>query len=393
MTTHTSTRHTRELAAASALAVTAAGAGALAHRARVRGLQAPDHGPAFDAWRTWRDEDGPLGILAAGVLAPSPHNTQPWCFALRNGTIEVSADPGRRLYSVDPYQRELRTALGCAVENLTLAAQARGYDPVVEFRGDNGWPGRAAARVRLVPAPTHAGDLYDMIGERHSNRGPFRTEPVPPELLARFRAVASDLAPATLLWVNAAEPRQRLGDLLVDAARAVVADGAQSRDGYDWFRHDPRAIDAHQDGLTLDVLGLSPAMTDLAKLLPTASRKAADAFWVHRTHDVHTRTAAAYGLILVPDPHDPVQQLTGGRLLERLHLLATAEELGFQHLNQITERIDRDAQLGRPSQFGPRLAEIVGRSTPGVLAMFRIGYPVRPGQRSPRRTVTKVLTQ
>ena len=43
----------------------------------------------------------------------------------------------------------------------------------------------------------------------------------------------------------------------------------------------------------------------------------------NQTRDVHTKTAAAYGVITVADPHDPAIQLIGGRLLQRIHLGAT----------------------------------------------------------------------
>ena len=44
---------------------------------------------------------------------------------------------------------------------------------------------------------------------------------------------------------------------MVEAARAVVADDAMSRDGFAWFRADADAVEAHRDGLTLDGQGLS----------------------------------------------------------------------------------------------------------------------------------------
>ena len=62
---------------------------------------------------------------------------------------------------------------------------------------------------------------------------------------------------------------------------------------------------------------------------------------------MHTATAAAYGVILVDDVADRAAQVAGGRLLARMHLSATANGLGFHHMNQITERIERDRALGR----------------------------------------------
>jgi hypothetical protein len=129
-----------------------------------------------------------------------------------------------------------------------------------------------------------------------------------------------------------------------------------------------------------------------AKILPAQSRTDGDAFWLKATRDVHTATAAAYGVITVDDVFDRAAQITGGRLLARLHLAATSLGLGFHHMNQITERIDRDRSLGQPDAFSARWAEIIGRPTGTGLVSFRIGRPVREAGLSPRRSLTDMVS-
>jgi len=124
-----------------------------------------------------------------------------------------------------------------------------------------------------------------------------------------------------------------------------------------------------------------------AKLLPRGSRGAGDDFWLNRTRDVHVKTAAAFGIISVPDPADIAQRLAGGRLLERIHLWAVANDLALQHMNQVTERVDREADLGRPDGTARALLDIVGAP---VLVSFRIGYPTITARRSPRHPVEEV---
>jgi hypothetical protein len=69
------------------------------------------------------------------------------------------------------------------------------------------------------------------------------------------------------------------------------------------------------DGLTLDGQGLGDLTLLAAKILPAQSRTDGDAFWLKATSDVHTATAAAYGVITVDDVFDRAAQITGGRLL------------------------------------------------------------------------------
>jgi hypothetical protein len=74
---------------------------------------------------------------------------------------------------------------------------------------------------------------------------------------------------------------------------------------------------------------------------------------------------------------DPVLRLTGGRFLERIHLAATAAGLGLQHMNQITERIDRERALGRPATFAPAFDALIAQ--PGQFPWRPSGSVTRSG--------------
>lgn len=70
-------------------------------------------------------------LVAQAVKAPSGHNTQPWHFELSGNTIEIKPDFSRSLPVVDADNRELFVSLGCATENLCIAASHKGYDATV----------------------------------------------------------------------------------------------------------------------------------------------------------------------------------------------------------------------------------------------------------------------
>jgi hypothetical protein len=127
----------------------------------------------------------------------------------------------------------------------------------------------------------------------------------------------------------------------------------------------------------------------VAKLLPASSRTAGDQFWVDQTRTVHTATAAAYGVITTADPDARDVQLTAGRLLQRIHLTATSHTVALQHMNQITERIDRESTTGAAPTFAPRFAELLPPGSHPLLT-FRVGYPVREARPTPRRSHTEV---
>ena len=368
-----------------------AGTGLLSYRAYDQAVLAPGGGPAYAPWARWREAPGPLGAVACAVLAASPHNTQPWVFEVGASSVDLFVDAARTTGSVDPLGREQRIGLGCALENLALGCEARGLRPLVTLLPDGADADRVA-HVELAPgtgpAPSPS-PLYDAIGRRHTNRGPYEPRPVPAEDLAALVDL-DGLSGLAVHWVVDPAPRAALSQLLVDAAVALTADVEQSTDGFVWFRGTHDEIQRHRDGLVLDGQGLSPLLLGLAKLLPASSRTDGDSFWVSQTRTVHTATAAAYGVITTATPDDRTVQLEAGRLLQRVHLGATSTGLALHHMNQVTERIDRESTTGATPTFGPRFAELL---PPGArpLLTFRVGYPVRDARPTPRRPAQAVI--
>jgi hypothetical protein len=120
-------------------------------------------GKPCDAWQRWREEAGPLGLVAAAILAANPHNLQPWLFRVTATTVDLFADLTRGIASLDPYGRERQVGLGCALENLVLAAATRGYQPTVTLLPSTADP--------PMSPPGHAGRrLADPVGAVRRDR-------------------------------------------------------------------------------------------------------------------------------------------------------------------------------------------------------------------------------
>ena len=161
--------------AGSLAALTAvAGTGILTWRTATQGALAPATGPAYDTWRQFHARSGqPLDLVRAAVLAANAHNTQPWRFRLYPGRIDLYAVPDRTTGTMDQLRREMYISLGCALENLTLAAEAAGLAPSVQVAPDPADP-TLAASVRLGAGAPVDSPLYRAIPDRHTNRGRTR---------------------------------------------------------------------------------------------------------------------------------------------------------------------------------------------------------------------------
>ncbi|OLC58444.1 MAG: hypothetical protein AUH77_03275 [Candidatus Rokubacteria bacterium 13_1_40CM_4_69_39] len=360
-------------------------------RAWEQGVWSAGEGPAYEPWRRWRSDpsEGPLALVRAAILAANPHNSQPWLFRVGASRIDLFADPARDIGAVDPDHREMYIGLGCALENLLLAAGARGLAWRLALMPDRAHATHVA-RIDLTPGPRATSELYEAIPHRHTNRGPYdRSRAVPPDLLDAMTRTAGD--DARLSWLVSDTDRRRLGQLIVRATEAIVADDAQSRASARWFRFRWADVQRHRDGITIDANLTDPLMRVAAKMLPPLSRERSDRFWLAATRDTFVATAAGFGILSVHDARDNAQRLRGGRAWQRLHLQATARGLALQPLNQPTERADRERVLAIEPTFGRALTELVDDAAWQALMTFRVGYPTRPAALSPRRAAEALL--
>jgi len=144
-------------------------------RAVDQGVFSVGKGVAYEPWTNWRDAaTGTERIVAAGILASNPHNSQPWIFRITDSTIDLFADPERQIGMIDPFLREMYIGLGCALENMVLAAEAEGFSATVQLMPDPA-DETHAAHFELINSSPLLSDLYSAIPNRHTDRGTYDT--------------------------------------------------------------------------------------------------------------------------------------------------------------------------------------------------------------------------
>lgn len=379
----------RFLATAGVLA--AGGAGALCVRRAW-----PRAGDAYRAWPEWRDgvPGSAMRLVRAAILGASPHNSQPWQFAISRGAIDVFADESRRLGAPDPLLRELYIGVGCALENLVVAATAENLATRVAL-----FPGadRAhVARVDLERADTRVDALYAAIPRRHTNRGPYDPAAPPDEIFYALRRIASggeDVGATRVVhtvWLRRPAEIETAREQIVAATEAMIADG-QTAGSALWMRSSQDEIRARRDGITVDASGATGFVRLLARVLPAPSPAVGDRYWLRAVRDVQVATAPAFGLLAAAQPDDRAQLVACGRAWQRMHLLATLRGIAMQPLNQLPERDARERVLGLEPRFGRVLADLTDDSRRRAVLMFRLGYGRRTALPSPRRAVDSVL--
>jgi hypothetical protein len=369
-------------------------AGGLVARAVDQGLVFSGDGAGLSAWNDWNQGrySGPLALVSAAVLAGSPHNSQPWHFALGRLGIDIFDMPGRNLGAMDPFGRERLAGLGAAIQNMALASTGLARSAAVELLPDAAYPDHVA-RLQLGPddASVAPHPLIAAIGRRHTDRGPWTGAPIGAAEIAALAAASRSPDVRIMLFGAASARGRRFAALTMDATAAIAGDAAMMAASHAWFRHSQRDLDTLRDGLSLRTAGVSPLLATVGAMLPEQSAAAEGRYWLAATRETALPTASAFGLIMVRDPWDRRSALLAGMTWQRLHLIAAAAGLAAQPLNQLPEMIDRERALGGAGRFAASVDALLPDRAWRPTFAFRVGHSKRPAPASVRRPVSEVI--
>lgn len=347
--------------------------------------QGPGLAKARAPWRQAGESFGDprLDALAYAILAPNPHNRQPWQFDLvGDNRIDVHIDLDRRLPHTDPFDRQITIGFGCMLELLRIAAAEKGHlAELTPFPDGDAYPrhdGGRIAQVRFTAASDAPKDpLFANILARRSTKEPFDTsQPVAADTLSKL--IAAGQGDLEIGGTVDAAQRDRIIDLAWQGFTIEYETDHTRRESIDLMRIGNRAVVENPDGI--DLGGVQMGLFKMTGIvtpegLDTPGTTAFEQGVKMYDPIIHTAQGFAW---IKSTENTRLSQLQAGRAWVRMNLAAQQMGLCIHPLSQILQEF--------PEMAGPYQAirDELGVDTGGAVQMLgRVGYTKFPAP-SPR---------
>jgi len=316
--------------------------------------------------------------LSWALLAPNPHNMQPWQAELvGDDGVRLWRDPNRDLPHTDPFSRQLTIGMGCFLELLTLAAAQAGFGADVTLFPDADASDGPVADITFRAGQGIPDPLFAQALARRSCKEPFEDRAIPADLLADVSTYADVHDDPKLVAA--------LRRLTTEAFEIEIETPRTFQESLDVMRIGKREINATPDGIDL-----GGAFFDVAKPLGLVSTEAL----ADLTHPGNVRYMAAYRALLQATPayvaltsqgNTRRDQIAAGRRWLRLNLATTSLGLALHPVSQCLQEYPEMAAAYQEAHL------LLAEPSETVQMLGRLGYgPSVP--RTPRWPLDAKLT-
>lgn len=326
--------------------------------------------------QTWKPLETELTMFAQkkelvrfATLAPNGHNTQPWKFAVQDNVIEIHPDYSRELKVVDPDHRELWISLGCALENLLVAARSSGFAAEVTYPDAQDF-----IRVDLAPDTPQNDPLFEAIPLRQNTRSEYDGLSIKTADLDQVQSLPLESGVSLRFFTNP-DQIETLLEYVNQGNLNQYADQAFLDELIYWLRFNKKEALSTMAGLYSRCSGNPEVPRWLGQMFVagTKPQQQADA-------DAKKLRSSPAAVVVASETDDKTGWVRTGQVYERLALKTTSLNIKSAFLNQPIE--DKEIR----SQFQSAIE--LGASMPQLLV--RLGYAeLMP--RSLRRPVEQVL--
>lgn len=292
-----------------------------------------------------------IELVRYATLAANGHNTQPWKFRLLEDSIEIHPDTSKRLAVVDPQDREQWISLGCALENLIIAARVSGFASEIVYPNDK----QGYINVALMAAPLTTNALFDAIPVRQSTRSEYRTEAIAQDVLKKVYATATDSG-VMLQFIDGKTETERVLEYINQGNLKQYADKAFLDELLLWLRFNKKEALSSMDGLFTKCTGNPTVPRWLGEMFVSGTKPQSQA-----DADSKKLRSSAGVVLLSSETDTPESWVRCGQVFERLSLQMTSLGLKSALLNQPIEVPELRGQFQSAMGLGENLPQLLLR--------------------------------
>jgi hypothetical protein len=329
------------------------------------------NGPSRTARAPWREAGQQTEFrrraLSYAILAPNPHNRQPWLVRLDGeDALTLFCDLDRRLPATDPYDRQIVIGHGAFLELLALAAAEDGYRSEITLfpEGEDmaTLDARPVAHVRFVADEAEPDPLFAHVLARRSNKEVYEARDVEAEKLAAMTQAGRSFGMVTASIGNT-PMAETLRDLTWRAHQMEVKTPVTNQESVDLMRIGAKEVAANPDGIELE----GPFIA-AGKLIGMVNRESlsdqSSAGFQQGLNMYEALAMSARGFAwLTNDNLTRADQINAGRAYARMNLTATSLGVSIhpwsQSLQEYPEMADLYTEVHKLIGNGQRLQMLV----------------------------------
>ncbi|NDV68891.1 nitroreductase [Dysgonomonas sp. 25] len=312
-----------------------------------------------------------LFMVGEAIKAPSGHNTQPWLFRISDDAIQILPNYDKSLPVVDPDNRELFISLGCAAENLRIAASHKGYAAALDISEEG------IITVNLTKdASVEVDSLFWQIAVRQTNRSIYNGQMVSADTINLLKRVFDESPVNAYFYEKGTAEFDSIANYVVMGNVLQMQDKAFKKELRSWMRFNKKHQDEMNDGLSYAVFGAPNLPKFIVK--PILSKAVNEKS--QNKGDKKKIASSSHFVLLTTASNTCEEWIKLGIILERFLLKSTRLGIIHAYMNQPNE----------VSHLSAAMAETLNISDEHPTILLRIGY----GEKMPyskRMPVEKVI--
>ncbi|MFH5834251.1 Acg family FMN-binding oxidoreductase [Halalkalibaculum sp. DA384] len=285
-------------------------------------------------------------LIEYGIKAPSGHNTQPWYFTIEENAIEIHPDFSRALPVVDSDNHALYISLGCAVENIAIAAAKYGLQSGITIKEDK--DNKSFIVISFISVDSIQEDeLLNYVDKRQSTRNEYSDKKVPKADLNELKN-SFEFEGVELITLTGESEINDLEPLILEGSNKQFQNKEFVKELVNWFRFSKAEAEKKGDGLWIKSMGLPNMNRFIGNIVMKyfVSAKSEARRWKKLID------ATAGFALFTAAQNDITHWVRLGRAFQRFGLTATKLGISHAHVNMPCEELEVREKLVKKFNLG-----------------------------------------